>query len=212
MNPDFLIIPKIVQNCPGLRPTDWIIYGVIYWFEHLKDGKCTASNHTIGKVAGSTGSISDRAVCGGLDRLEKNHFIQRIYEGNTKKVRLEIRAMASFNMPFISPEPQKEKKPKSPLPTVIKETPEEFAIRFFSGDKEAIGPIGKQLEGAGIPQNVVVNEMIKFKNYWTELSKNGKKQRWEMEKVFEVKRRLGTWFRNIAERQRQKRAGSGVEI
>ena len=35
-----------------------------------------------------------------------------------------------------------------------------------------------------------------FYSYWTEISANGKKMRFEKEKVFDVGRRLGTWFRN----------------
>lgn len=43
-------------------------------------------------------------------------------------------------------------------------------------------------------------EIIKFKNYWTEKNPGGKKERWEMQKVFDPSRRLGTWFRNFLER------------
>jgi hypothetical protein len=35
-----------------------------------------------------------------------------------------------------------------------------------------------------------------FIEYWTEHSPNGKKMRFEMEKVFDIKRRHGTWIRN----------------
>lgn len=34
-----------------------------------------------------------------------------------------------------------------------------------------------------------------FYNYWTEHNRNGKKMRFEMEKVFDVSRRLATWER-----------------
>lgn len=37
-------------------------------------------------------------------------------------------------------------------------------------------------------------ELTKFVDYWTELNSTGTKQRWEMEKTFEVQRRLTTWF------------------
>lgn len=37
-------------------------------------------------------------------------------------------------------------------------------------------------------------EIKKFVMYWTEPTKSGKKQRWETEKTFDVKRRLSTWF------------------
>jgi hypothetical protein len=38
-------------------------------------------------------------------------------------------------------------------------------------------------------------ELDKFISYWTELNKSGTKQRWELEKTFEVQKRLLTWFR-----------------
>ncbi|HPC36729.1 MAG TPA: replication protein [Candidatus Marinimicrobia bacterium] len=34
-----------------------------------------------------------------------------------------------------------------------------------------------------------------FLDYWTEKNPNGKKERWQMEKVFDVKRRYQTWLR-----------------
>ena len=40
-------------------------------------------------------------------------------------------------------------------------------------------------------------ELDKFISYWTELNKSGTKQRWQMEKTFELKRRLATWFGNV---------------
>lgn len=46
----------------------------------------------------------------------------------------------------------------------------------------------------GIDENTVRRELTKFISYWTEPTKNGKKQRWELEKTFEVGRRLATWF------------------
>ena len=35
-----------------------------------------------------------------------------------------------------------------------------------------------------------------FLDYWTEKSPGGKKERWEMERVFDVKRRWNTWLKN----------------
>lgn len=41
-------------------------------------------------------------------------------------------------------------------------------------------------------------EMLReFYNYWTERNDNGKKMRFEMQKVFQVERRLITWSKNI---------------
>lgn len=46
-------------------------------------------------------------------------------------------------------------------------------------------------------RNVYPVEMIKdFCAYWTEHNEGGKKMRFEMEKIFNISRRLGTWKRN----------------
>lgn len=47
-----------------------------------------------------------------------------------------------------------------------------------------------------VPSENLSAELDKFVSYWTELNGSGKKQRWEMQKVFEVQRRLSTWFQN----------------
>ena len=45
-----------------------------------------------------------------------------------------------------------------------------------------------------LPPEIVRAELDKFCLYWTEKNHSGTKTRWEMEKVFEVERRLTTWF------------------
>lgn len=47
-----------------------------------------------------------------------------------------------------------------------------------------------------VSRRFVDMEIGKFVSYWTEKNKSGTRQRWEMEKTFEVQRRLATWFRN----------------
>jgi uncharacterized protein YdaU (DUF1376 family) len=44
----------------------------------------------------------------------------------------------------------------------------------------------------------------RFFNYWTESNVNGKKMRFEMEKVFDLKRRLATWAKNDKEWNKDK--------
>jgi hypothetical protein len=38
--------------------------------------------------------------------------------------------------------------------------------------------------------------LIEFVNYWSEHSPNGKKMKFEMQKVFDISRRLATWNKN----------------
>ncbi len=67
-----------------------------------------------------------------------------------------------------------------------------------------------------IPDNqykyLLTEEKSKFLSYWTERSHNGKKERWEMEKVFDVKRRWGTWVRNVELRMKPKEFKKQVDI
>jgi hypothetical protein len=62
-----------------------------------------------------------------------------------------------------------------------------------------------------IPVKVAEIEIQKFIEYWTELNKSGKKQKWELQETFEVSRRLATWFRNF-QKFNQKKKGGFVEV
>ncbi len=72
-----------------------------------------------------------------------------------------------------------------------KETPSQIAKHFFTSKEKQTEIINKLTE-QGIPN--ATTEIKKFIYYWTELNKSGTKQRWQLEKTFEVNRRLGTWF------------------
>lgn len=85
------------------------------------------------------------------------------------------------------------------LAVAKEETPGDFARRFFSGDELA----EEQIKGWLTDNGVVVNEAIakeirKFKALWTEPNKSGKKVRWELERTFDVRRRIATWLGNAA--------------
>lgn len=53
----------------------------------------------------------------------------------------------------------------------------------------------KKIEEENLDEN---DERKKFYNYWTEKNKSGTKQRWELEKTFEVGKRFATWQQNAA--------------
>jgi hypothetical protein len=85
------------------------------------------------------------------------------------------------------------------------DTPSTKAEKFFgmvvgAGDglRDYLARLSSQ-SGANI--QALEYELKKFTNYWTELNKSGTKQRWQLERTFEVERRLGTWFRNIKQFQ-----------
>jgi len=72
-------------------------------------------------------------------------------------------------------------------------TPAQKSRDFFSS-KENLAKQIEFLERKGITD--ADSEMRNFVSYWTELNKSGTKQRWELEKTFELSRRVATWFRN----------------
>lgn len=86
-------------------------------------------------------------------------------------------------------------------------TPATYAQKFFSKDPDAWKSEGEYFISKGVPLEFARAEFIKFGNYWTELTPGGKKQRWETEKTFEVRRRLVTWF-TFAFEKAQKKGGS----
>lgn len=91
MKPDFLIKPFQVYSSKELRPIDGDVYSVIYWFEHLKDGKCIASNATIGKVL----AIHPKTVGFAINRLEKAGFIKCEYQDTH---RTSITSLVAFKV------------------------------------------------------------------------------------------------------------------
>lgn len=75
------------------------------------------------------------------------------------------------------------------------QTPAEQARKFFADIGEQ-NKIIEEFAKNGMPADLVRTEIRKFVLYWTELNKSGTRQRWELERTFEVSRRLGTWLRN----------------
>lgn len=90
--PDFVIIPYPVYSDEKLEGLDRVVYGIVYWFEHMRDGRCVASNTTIAEITGS----NLRSVSNSLNRLEDRGYINRLYKDEAKRNRSEIRTKISF--------------------------------------------------------------------------------------------------------------------
>jgi len=75
-------------------------------------------------------------------------------------------------------------------------SPAEEMREFLKGKESSFKLAEFIVEKTGMPMERVVKELVSFRSYWSELNGSGKKQRWELEKTFEVKRRLNTWLRN----------------
>lgn len=89
-------------------------------------------------------------------------------------------------------------------------TPNEISKDFFENGKHYFQIFDEFKEK--IPLEILQREVDKFSLYWTEKSKTGKKERWEMEKTFEVKRRLFTWLSKVREFNNSPAASKGRGI
>ena len=88
-------------------------------------------------------------------------------------------------------------------------TPKEKAKMFFAGVlalvkdkndptadwlKELLTAMAEANNGK-VSKQALWQEIRNFCGYWTELNGTGTRERWQMQKTFEVDRRLSTWFR-----------------
>lgn len=69
------------------------------------------------------------------------------------------------------------------------------ASEFFTS-KEKQAELFKWLVSTGVAEELARTELWEFIKYWKETSAKGK-ERWQGQKFFDVKRRVGTWFKNI---------------
>lgn len=72
-------------------------------------------------------------------------------------------------------------------------TPSLIANNLFT-DEEIQVQLVSTLVAKGMDEKLATSEIHKFISYWTEPNSTSTKQRWQMEKTFEVSRRLNRWF------------------
>lgn len=77
-----------------------------------------------------------------------------------------------------------------------RETPTQIVKNFFNNSDIQEKFINQLRDKYNTDYNFLKAEIQKFILYWTEPNKNGTKQRWELQKTFEITRRLITWFNN----------------
>ena len=78
-----------------------------------------------------------------------------------------------------------------------KATPSQEMNQFLESD-EYLDRVAEYIcQKKSLPKDFVVKELKSFKGYWSERNKSGTKQRWELEKTFELSRRITTWFANL---------------
>jgi phage replication O-like protein O len=72
-------------------------------------------------------------------------------------------------------------------------TPAQEAKAFFDDESIREKHIAN-IVAKGLPEHVARAEVKKFLQYWTELNQSGTKQRWQLEKTFELRKRLSNWL------------------
>lgn len=92
IKPDFIQIPYQLIDDRELEQIDRLLYGLIYWFEHLKDGSCTAGNGLLAELLHTT----TRVIQNSLNTLESNGYIEREYKDAAKRNRLFIRSKIAY--------------------------------------------------------------------------------------------------------------------
>lgn len=76
-------------------------------------------------------------------------------------------------------------------------TPSQTATTFFHDPKEQEALALKIAEAKSVPIEPIRSEIRKFVGYWTERNRSGTKQRWELQRTFEVYRRMATWLERV---------------
>lgn len=74
-------------------------------------------------------------------------------------------------------------------------TPSQEMILFLKDNKFFNKVVGEFSEKEKLSLSVAVTQLQGFRSYWSELNRSGKKQKWEMQPTFELRRRIGTWLR-----------------
>lgn len=75
-------------------------------------------------------------------------------------------------------------------------TPQTETRDFFSNISKQEQVISFFVE-KGLPEEAARREINKFIAYWTEPNGTGRKERWQLEKTFEIRRRLLTWLSRV---------------
>ena len=83
-------------------------------------------------------------------------------------------------------------------------SPSEESRMFFEEEPFRNKVIVYFTDERGVPKDFIAGQIPKFISYWTEPNKSGSQQRWELERTFEIKRRLLTWFSRASQYEKER--------
>lgn len=224
----FTLILHDIRGELGLNLVRYCIADSIYHLSNNPDSKvkgwCYASKQHIAKFLG----ITVRTVFSNVNWLIKEGLVEKDeetkYLKTTKKWYEKVVLMKMRKEYEEIAHPMKELHSPSEEVAVIgseetahnnnnidsnnnrKRTPSQ-EMKLFLTDEEEPKRIAMAIsEKSRFSYEQVLSELKNFAGYWVELNKSGKKQRWELQKTFELKRRLVTWFRNKDKFNNKKKA------
>lgn len=220
-----------MSNTPGieirdLRGQEWVWTHKAILFDERVDGNAyktygglaSYANNNTQEAFPSINTLAKRlhlsrtTVIGGIGKLEKAGYV-RVDRTEGEHNVYTLLSVGAPALEIVSAEPTSQQPEK----------PKDRARAFFDGvlalmAGEDVPWLKDFLRGFSerydVPKSAVWDEVKAFCAYWTEKNGMGTKEAWELQKTFEVERRLMTWFRRNKMRARQGQAAprGGKEI
>ena len=224
-NGEWAWVYNAVISDPHLSASDVRVYGALSSF-----GGYQITNPSIKQIA-ERGQMSIRQAKVSIKKLEEIEYIS-IEKGQGRgnsNVYYLLKKPKGCKICTISKgcRKEQEKVQKTTIKGAESAPTINIAIKI-NKDKESITPAQQAKEfflnaslqettveylmSKGITGANATREVKKFISYWTEPNKSGTKQRWELEKTFDVKRRLVTWFGNAQRFNGSKPIKQGLTI
>lgn len=120
----------------------------------------------------------------------------KLSKGKLSTSKVKVKQKPVIGKPMTAPEKEAE--------VVKKPTPKEKALQFFEGvealkNKQEVPWLQEFLnaiaqKNTNVSKQALWNEIKAFASYWTELNSTGTREKWTLQKTFEVEKRLVTWF------------------
>jgi len=151
--PDFLITPYQLFEDATIQSLDRDVYAVVYWYEHLKDGVCKASNVAIAKIA----NAEPRSVQNSLNRLEVAGFIEREYKDAQKRNRLRIITKISYSSVRTTEDRQKTSEPQSTRERTTNDRASEPQSTRISNSKRVIKESNNNTAQDAVSDGALIN-------------------------------------------------------
>lgn len=173
----------------------------------LKPGQLTCGLH---QIADETG-VPYQTVHRILELLKNEKQIEKVtdmtcslitvtnweqYQGNEKDNEKVVRKERESSEKVVrtKEEGKEGEEGKEHSPTESEESTPSKEAKLFFESQDVQQKAVEYFTSKGVGQEFARQEIQKFILYWTEPTPNGKKQKWQKQETFDVKRRLVTWF------------------